>query len=109
MRAVYTVQRKPYVAGLKDAHGNVRAGWGAPEDFEVFAIAPSTSQEPLADRTAVTTGISLLVPPTAVVGPLDLFVVDGEDWKVEGEIADYTRGPFGFDAGKVVSLTREEG
>ena len=109
VRAVYTVGHRAYVAGLKDAHGNVREGWADPVPFEVYAIAPLASQEPGDDRTAVTTGISLLAPQGAVVDPHDRFVVDGVEYDVEGDVADYTRGPFGFAAGLVVNLTRTEG
>lgn len=109
MKAVYTVGHKVYTPGAKDAHGNPVEAWADPVDLDVYAIAPATSQEPGADRLAVTTGLSLLVPLGAVVGPHDRFLIDGVEWKVEGDVADWSRNPFGYDAGLSVSLTREEG
>lgn len=109
MKAVYTVLVKRRTTGALDAHGNPVEGLSDPEPLAVYAIAPTGSQEPGSGRLDVTTGLSLLLPSEAVLGPLDVVVVDGEDWQVEGEVADYTRGPFGYRAGRVASLTRTEG
>jgi hypothetical protein len=109
MRAVYTVSVRRYAAGAKDAHGNPVASHGSPEPLQVYGVAPKGSQEPGADRLAVSTGLMLLMPPEAVLGPHDLVIVDGDEWEIEGEVADYTRGPFGFRPGKTVALKRTEG
>lgn len=109
MQAVYTVLVKRHSPGTKDAHGNVRDGYSDPEPMQVYGIAPKGSQEPGADRQAVTTGHLLFLPPEAVLGPLDLVLIDGVEHEVEGEVADYTRGPFGFKPGKTASLTKTGG
>lgn len=109
MRAVYTVGHRRYVSGLKDSHGNVRDGWADPEDFAVYGIAPLASSEPEPGRMEVVSGISLLAPAGASVDSRDRFVVDGVEYDVAGDLADYSRGPFGFAAGLVINLTRTEG
>lgn len=112
MRTVYTLGLKRHSTGTTDAHGNVRDGWADPTDWHVYGIAPNATNadpEPLADRAAVTTGLSVLAPHDPLPGPLDRVVVDGEEWEVDGDVADYTRGPFGYEAGVVVALKRAEG
>jgi hypothetical protein len=109
VKAVYTLGLKRRTTGTKDAHGNVIEGHADPVDWPVYAIAPSTSEEPGVDRLAVTTGLSVLAPLSTVPGPLDRVVIDGEEWEIDGEVANYTRGPFGFTPGVVVSLKRAEG
>lgn len=108
-RRTYTVGVRRWTSGVEDAHGNPIEGHGAPEPVTVWAIAPTTSNEPEPGRNLVVTGYTLLGPPDLDIGPFDLVVIDGEDWKVSGEVGDWTRGPFNYAPGVSVNLTRAEG
>lgn len=111
------IPRKTYFVSVKrwqeqggeDAHGNAVEGYAAPVQVEVYAIAPSTSAEPESGRNLVVTGYTLLAPPGTVIGPHDLVVLDGEDYKVDGDPGNWNRGPFGYTPGVSISLTRAEG
>lgn len=109
MRPVYTLGLRRWMPGLEDAHGNPVESWADPVDWKVFAVAPTASMEPLADRMAVATGISVLAPPDPLPGPHDVVIYDGEEWQVVGEVANYTTGPFTYKPGVVVNLERKEG
>lgn len=110
MRAVYTVGLRRHSSDATDSHGNAIDAWADPIGYPVYAIAPTTSNEPDPSRTAVVTGYTLLAPPDGEpVTPLDRFVLDGVEWEVVGEIADWTRGPFGFRPGVSINLTRAAG
>lgn len=109
MRAVHTVHVERWTPGATDAHGNAVQAWSAPEELKVYAIAPRGTEEPGEDRLAVVTGLTLYTPPSVVVGPLDRVLVNGVRWVVEGETADYTRGPFAWSRGKTFALKKAEG
>jgi hypothetical protein len=109
METRFTVGHKVYQEGATDAHGNPVDGWAASVPLAVFAIYPRFSEEPAPDRPLVVVGKAVLAPTGTTVGPKDLLVIDGEDWKVEGEPADWTTGPFGFTPGVEIVLTRAEG
>jgi hypothetical protein len=110
----YTVGHRVYTEGETDDLGNPREGWADPVPLKVFAIAPTASladAEPaLPSRDAVITGLTLYVPRGAQLGPHDRFVIDGEEWEQEGDVGDYSRGPFTNAVGHVVVyLKRKEG
>lgn len=116
MRAGYTLGLKRHSPGVTDSHGNVTPGWAAPFDWKVYGIAPSTSQEPLVDRLAVTADLTVYAPQSPLPGPHDRVVIDSSvspawagEWEVDGEVGDYTNGPFGFEPGVTVSLKRAVG
>lgn len=115
MRAALTVGHRVYTPGATDAHGNAADAWAPAVDLKVFGVAPRSSDEPNAGRDEVVTGLSVLAPAGTVVGPLDLLVLGDDlpawsgEWKVVGDLADWTRGPFGFKPGVVIHLTRAEG
>lgn len=109
MKAVYTVGHRRYHQGGRDAHGNAVEGWDPVIPLKVFSIAPTTSGEPEKGRDAAVTGQTLLVPPGATIDYRDRFEIDGDVWEVSGEVADYTRGPFGWASGISVQLTRARG
>lgn len=109
-RKTYLVGVKRYETGGEDAHGNPIDGHAeTPVYVEVYGIAPTTSTEPEPGRNLVVTGYTLLAPKGTNIGPHDLVVIDGENYKVKGEVGDYNRGPFGYEPGVTISLTRAEG
>lgn len=107
----YTLQRKPYVPGARDALGNVVDTWGDPVDLPVHGIAPGAmveASEPGRDLSMIV--YSLLCPAGTVASERDLVTVDGKDFEVDGFPKDYTRGPWRNPvAGVVILLKRAEG
>src|SRR5690606_26282497 len=72
-------------------------------------VAPRQAGEQIgAGRIAVTSGVTLYVPPGADVLPSDRFEVRGVEYEVDGEPAVW-RSPFtGWEPGREVVLTRVE-
>lgn len=108
---LHTVGVRAFGAGGPgyDAHGNEVPSWGDPVPVAVYAIAPRPSEEPQPGRSEVISGLAVYAPADTVVGPRDRVVIDGEEWEVEGELGDYTRGPWGYPFGVVINVTRVEG
>lgn len=112
MIATHTIGVRHHEAGATDAHGNQVDSWSDPIPLEVYSIAPATSAEPFEPgREAVITGLTVLAPNDAVtlIGPRDRVVVNGEEYTVEGDIADWGQGPFGWSPGISFNLERVEG
>lgn len=115
MIAGLTVGHRVYGPGEPDTHGNATAAWAEPVALLVFSVAPRGSSEPTAARDEVVSGLTLLAPADTIVGPLDLIVIDDTipayagEWKVDGDLGDWTRGPFGYRPGVAINLTRAEG
>lgn len=107
----HTIGVRAFGAGTPtlDVHGNEVVSWGAPVIYPVYAIAPRSSSEPVPGRSEVIVGLSVYAPHGVMIGPRDRVVIDGEEYEVEGEIADYTKGPFGYKPGIVINLRRAEG
>lgn len=111
MRARYTIGHRVYSPGVEDDLGNVTPGYLPAVDLLVYGLAPTSSDEPVApSRTAVVTGLAIYLPGGPALGPHDRYVVDGAEWEQDGEVADYTRGPFSNRVGqRVLNLKRVEG
>jgi len=105
----WTVGHRVFTPGVEDAHGNPVKAWAAPVDRGVYAWAPAGTSEPEAGRDEVTWDLDLYGPAGFTAGSLDRFVVDGDEFEVEGRVRDFNHGPFGFMPGVVVRLRRVEG
>lgn len=110
----YVIGLKRYQAGAVDRYNKPTDSWLAAVDIEVYAIAPKSSDEPFeVGRDAVVTGLQVLAPAGTVIGRKDRIVFEGEEYTVEGEIADWTYSPYHTglleDAGIEVNLKRVEG
>jgi hypothetical protein len=73
------------------------------------AVAPRQAGEQIGQgRIAVTSGLTLYVPPGPDILPSDRIEVRGVVYEVEGEPAEW-RSPFtGWEPGREVQLTRVE-
>lgn len=109
MRPRYAIGVKAHVAGALDAHGNPIDSWLPAVAVEVYSIGPRTQIEPETGRTLVVEGLTVYAPPGTAIGPLDRVVIDGVEFEVEGDPADWTRGSFGWAAGIALNLKRAEG
>lgn len=105
----YTVDVLPFVAGAEDSHGNATDTWGAAVTQAVHGWSGPSDEPGERGRDAVTWDLKLYAPPGFVVGPRDRVIVLGKTYEVEGDVEDFTHGPFRFAAGLRVSLRRVEG
>ena len=106
----FNLGRKAWTPGeATDAHGNGVSSFAEEAPFPVYSVAPVTTAEPDAGRTLVTEKLSVLAPAGSTLDPRDVFVIDGTDYEVDGEIADWTKGPWGWAAGVQFHLRRARG
>lgn len=110
LQSLFTIGVKRYTEGSVDQYNNPTKSWSAPVAVEVYSIAPTTSAEPFeAGRNAVITGLTVLAPVGTVIGPKDRVVINSEEYEVDGKIADWSKGPFGWAPGIEIKLKRAEG
>lgn len=93
--------------GGRDPYGDPIGDVETRTDITGCAVAPRQAGEQIGQgRIAVTSGVTLYLPPGADVLPSDRFEVRGAEWEVEGEPAVW-RSPFtGWEPGREVQLTR---
>ena len=93
----------------RDEFGDPIGGAEPNLDIPGCGVAPRQAGEQIGQgRIAVTSGLTLYVPPGADVLPSDRFEVRGAVWEVTGEPAVW-RSPFtGWEPGREVELTRVE-
>jgi hypothetical protein len=102
-----TVGHVRYHSETEDDHGNPVARYHPERTRMVYGYGPRTvSTEP--GGTQVIEGLDMFAPLFAV-DHRDRFVVDGRTHVVEGDVSDWTHGPFGFKPGQVIHLKRVEG
>ena len=118
-----TVGHRVWSQSGRDAHGNPVQSHAAPVALPVHAVGPRLAQEPgEPGRWQTVEGLTVYAPAGTVVGEHDLvvapFVVDetgtvlhaGDEYEVDGPVADWTRGPWPNPAaGVTFNLTRVEG
>lgn len=110
LEVTQTIGLRKHQRGARDAHGNTVESWANPIPIGVYSVAPASSTEPFeAGREAVITGLTILAPPNTDVSRLDVLVVNGEEWAVEGDIANWGQGAFGWNPGLSINLKRVGG
>lgn len=106
----HTVGVKRYQAGAKDDLGNDVDSWADTAlELPAHFVAPATSAEPFQpNRALLTTDKTVGAPKHAnLPGPRDIVVWQGEEYTVEGEVADYTNGPWANPAAGVTFVIRK--
>lgn len=108
----------PWLVGVRrwstagvDRQGNPVSTWAAAVPVPVHGVAPRTQQEPDdPNRWAVVEGLTVYAPAGTTVGAHDRVVWAGVEYEVDGDVADWSRGPWANPAaGVVFDLTRVEG
>lgn len=104
-----TVTRIRVTPGGRDPYGDPIGDVEEHVDITGCAVAPRQAGEQIgAGRIAVTSGLTVYVPPGADVLPSDRIEVRGVVYEVEGEPAEW-RSPFtGWEPGREVQLIRVE-
>lgn len=93
-----------------DRYGNEVNDWVVGPTYDRCSVAPRASTE-LTDggRQGVIIGLSVYLPPDAVVGPHDRLEVRGDMFEIDGEPGEW-RSPFtGWNPGIEVALKRVTG
>lgn len=95
----------------QDEYGNDLDGhdYANPDTQRVYGWSPAGTSEQGGWRTQVTADLQVYAPPGFRCGPQDLVVVDGVRYHVEGDLEDYTHGPFGWTPGVRVNLSKVTG
>ena len=99
--------RSQVVTGV-DGYGNdVYEPQDRTESF--YGWAPAGTSEADVRNQQVTHDLDLLVPSSVSLDPDDEVLILGAWFKVEGRLASYDFGPFGFKPGGVAKLRRVTG
>ena len=102
-----TVQRLPRIADATNDFGNEVESYGPAEPVGVFEFDPGSSSEPrLPNQERVITEPALYTPFDTPFTEADKCVVDGVEYKVEGEPSRYRNRNAGKSPGAVVHLRR---
>lgn len=106
----HVVGVRAFQSGVTDAHGNPVESWAAPVDVPVHGLSPGSDEPHSTNRDLSIISWTVYAPAGTAVGPRDRVVVSGREYTVEGEVRDWTRGPWRASfAGVVFELRRAEG
>ena len=88
-----------------DRYNNEVADWDAASEATVVcAVCPRSSSEDNGNRSALVSGLTMLLPAGAVAVPSHARVVArGRVWEVDGDDADWV-SPWGWRPGREVHL-----
>lgn len=103
--------------GAPDAHGNRVESYAAAIPVQVYGWGPrspeGTAEQDTGRRDLVPIGMTVYAPASvaALVDPVDRIEVPygGDLFDVDGEVNDWSHGPFMPGAGCVITLRRAEG
>lgn len=110
LKAKYKLGIKRYEEGAEDPYGVPTESWGPVELVDVYAIAPASSTEPFSPgREAVIDALTVLAPDDYGIQARDRAVYQGDEYSIEGNVADWNTGPFGFTPGFQFSLKKVDG
>lgn len=112
-----TVGLRKRVEGEPDSRGNPTVTYEDALPLNVYGYGPRSAEgqaeprKPLRDLVII--GMTVYGPPSLAsqVSPLDRMEVPlgGDLYEVDGEVGDWSNGPFGFAPGCSITLRRAEG
>lgn len=102
----YTVGHRVYSeTAERDAHGNLKPGWAAAVEKQVYGWGrPSAAEPKTAGQDREVIDVELLVPPGFVCSHRDRMILDGVLFECVGGVEDLAHNPFGWNPGGVVNL-----
>lgn len=97
-------------AEAEGRYGDTVLDWDTTTDTDVECIAyPRTSTEDNENRSALISGLTLLLPPDAPEIPHTARVrARGHVWEVDGDVGDW-KSPWGWEPGLEVNLRKVAG
>lgn len=103
----HNAQHATYTPG-KDSQNSPVDKWGPFEDVSVYGWSPAdTVSSPEQGRDAVTTRLTLMLPPDAPpCGHRDRWRLLGVTYEQDGDYQDWSNGPFGFKPGGTCHLVK---
>lgn len=94
---------------VTDRYGDTEQDWTDPVSRTAKAIVyPRTSEENNDKRTAVISGLTLLLDVDTTIAHDERVEVRGGVWEVDGDPGDWS-APWGWQPGQQVDLRRVEG
>lgn len=108
----HTLYVKRLVSQDADVHGNPTTTYGTPAPLPAHFVAPAQSVEPYREnRDLLLTDRVVGAPKSdALPGRRDMVTWQGDDYTVQGEVDDWTDGPWEFPgAGVTFVIRRVEG
>lgn len=105
-----TVVRHPFLAGVRNAHGEVRDGWGPDETVEGAAFEPEQSTEPHDEGGArVINPAKLYLRFGQTVTAKDRWTVRGDLYTTEGDPSRWESPYTHRRPGAVIALRKVTG
>lgn len=102
--------RRYWQSAERDAHGNPLSGHGEPEAMRVHGIAPGASAESVAaGRRADEVVWTIYAPAGATLDARDLVLIGDDEYHLDGDSLDWTRGPWANPAAGVVFELKRKG
>lgn len=106
----FTVGHRAYAGAGEDAHGNANPDYAAAVDIAAFWYSVGSSEPAVAGHDRVTVDLVVVVDSEQQINPLDLLVIEDQDYDVVGYPEDYDHGPFDWAPGcKPVNVRRVDG
>lgn len=102
---------RKFIPGVKDSRGNVIEAWAEPIPMPVQGVAPGAMDEPgSAARDLSMIAWTVYAPSGHGAEARDLIILNGREYRINGEPRDWTMGPWPMPfAGDVIELIRAEG
>lgn len=109
MPAPWKVLLLRWSEGVKDEYGDASSEY-VEEDLWLHGLAPGAMDLNVPNRDADEVKWTLYAPAGTTVSAQDLVIVDSEEYQVNGDSLDWTRGPWIYpDAGVVIELRKVDG
>ena len=108
----YVLGVRRFTTGAVDEFGNPTDSWADPTDWPVRSWSSTTATEPGAEHRDLSVVVFSIYADKSseMPGVRDLVVIEGREYAVDGEPADWTHGPWENPAaGVTVFVRRAEG
>ena len=104
----YTLQVRTYDPDTVDAYNNPIDAWGDPVDWPVHAYASGANDEPEQPGRDLSMVLwTVYAPAENLPGARDLVVLNGTEYKIEGEPRDYSHDPWQHRIGGAVVYLKD--
>ena len=105
----HTVQHAAFNGTGQDSRGNDTESWAAPVPVKVICYQPSLVESRNGYTSRMVADIDMAVPPGRAVSVRDKFALPDIGECEVVAVEDATKGPFGWQPGKIVKLKQVSG